>query len=176
MSSTILIAVDPGKKLEQHREFLNSWGSAPVIWGFICERYLQKEGHWWVSAGPERLKKLWAAWQSPEIPECVRAVHLWTMDRMYVERKDYQRMAEHIDAFLAICTGWNGVNHWPAISELLKSDPDIPAFGLWCTTVVNNPFSGAWDDEKEDYTPFDWSTAYSVYGEIDGLAAGKENV
>lgn len=48
MSSSILQAIWPGEKHEDFREFRNSWGTAPIVWGTFCTKYLGKEDSWWL--------------------------------------------------------------------------------------------------------------------------------
>jgi len=60
--------------------------------------------------------------------------------------------------------------HWPAIAQFLRDDPDYPAIGLWCTSVSDDPFEGEWNEEKQA-SPFDWSTAFEVYSELESLKA-----
>jgi hypothetical protein len=64
------------------------------------------------------------------------------------------------------------------VDDLLKfgSPPPCPAVGLWCTSVSPNPFANTWEEvEEEDgkfddvEVPFDWSTAYDLYAELDSF-------
>jgi len=93
-----------------------------------------------------------------------------------VYRKDFDRTAADIRAFVEdiALTDYQGVNHWPEIAALFESNPDVPAIGFCWTTVCEDPFNGKWNEEKEDYDPFDWSKAWDLYGYIDELLAVPE--
>lgn len=166
MSCTTIKAIWPGEKHENFRELSNGWGSAPVIWDALSQRYLGKQPYGY-SGGD--MQPLWDLWKDASVPESYRAVHLLTLDRMYVLRKDYARMAKDIRAFLAEFPVGVGANHWPAIAEFLESDADIPAMGLRCTSVSEDPFCGEWNEEKGEYDQPDWSTVYDLYAELDSL-------
>lgn len=42
------------------------------------------------------------------------------------------------------------VNHVPAVIELLRAGPEVPFFGMWGTSVSENPFD-PWDDDADDH-------------------------
>ncbi len=160
MSTTTILAVYPGDRVESLERCHNSWLSAPIIWERVCKKYLD------LAHVPlhdsQKLQRLWDAWQRPEIPEADRAVLLFTMERVFVKRIDFLRLAKDIRSI-----GLNG--HWPRIAELLMSEPEIPAIGLWCTSVSDNPFLGAYNGETDEYGPVDWSATADLYAELDAL-------
>lgn len=159
MSYTTVKAIWPGEKHEDLEELRNSHGSAPVIWGELCARYLGNKREWLFK--PDNL---WPLYKRQDVPKCMRAVLMMTFDRAYVERKDYAQAAADIDEFLRVAPQPSTrVNHWPRLAELFKSNPDIPAIGLRCTSVSEDPFQGEWNEDAEDYDPPDWSRCWSVY-------------
>lgn len=159
MSYTTIKAIWPGEKHEDLEEIRNSWGSAPLIWRALGKRYLGNESAW--GSGP---KSFWALYKHQDIPAALRAVLMMTFDRAYVERKDYARAASDIEEFLRIFPQPEGrANHWPRIAEIFRNDPDIPAIGLHCTSVSEDPFQGLWNEEREEYEQPDWSRCWSVY-------------
>lgn len=167
MSYTTVKAIWPGEKHEDLEELRNSHGSAPVIWGALSERYLGGRNQWLF-----KTDTLWPLYKREDVPACMRAVLMMTFDRAYVEKKDYAKAAADIEEFLRIAPQpENHVNHWPHLAELFKSDPDIPAIGLHCTSVSEDPFQGEWNEEKEDYDAPDWSRCWSVYD--DETMAGR---
>jgi hypothetical protein len=166
MSYTTIKAIDPGVKHWDIEELHNSHGSAPVIWDAICQKYLG-DSYAWLGRGAERL---WPLWKDCTIPKHQRAVLFMTYDRVYVVKADYKRAAEDIRAFLRdFPQNPNRVNHWPRMIELFESDPDIPAIGLYCTSVSEDPFDGPWNEEKEEHDQPDWSDCHSVYEQIDSI-------
>jgi len=161
MSYTTIKAIWPGEKHEDLQELRNGWGSGPVIWDAMCQKYL--------GARDGVIGKLWPLWKDQAIPEAHRAVLMMTYDRAYVTKKDYARAAADIRQFLQDFPPNDGrVNHWPALAALFETDPDIPAIGLHCTSVSEDPFQGPWNEEKEEYDPPDWEMCYDIYAEIDG--------
>lgn len=166
MSYTTVKAIWPGEKHVDLQTLRNSHGSAPVIWDFFGQRYLGLKPHSWLSV----TEKLWPLWKRQDIPEAYRAIFLLTFDRAYVIKKDYARMARDIRQFLQDHPGNpEYVNHWPMLAEFFESDPDYPAIGLHVNSVLDDPFSGPWNEEKEEYDQIDWTTAYDFYAELDGL-------
>lgn len=171
MSSSMLQAIWPGEKHEDVREFHNSWGTAPIVWDTFCVRYLQRNPHWWVISAGEKGSDLWDLWKRLDIPESHRAVLLFTLDNIYVKRADYRRFAAHLRAFLEDTTiSADRVNHWPLIAQFFEMEPDYPAVAIWCTSVVGDPWLGPYDEDKDEYGPFDWSKAYDLYAELDKVA------
>lgn len=172
MSCSTLQAIWPGEKHENIVEYRNSWGTAPIVWDAFCERHLKLEKHWWLLRGGTVPNPLWDAWKQEDIPESHRAVLLFTLDHIYVLKKDYRRFAKDLRQFLDdTLISANHVNHWPLIAQRFEMEPDYPAMSLWCTSVVDDPWNGPYNKEKDDYDPFDWSKAYDLYGEIDSLKA-----
>lgn len=172
MSYTTIKAIWPGERHEDLQELRNGHGSAPVIWGALCERYLGGNRNGWLF-NDELSNKLWSLWQRQDVPLCMRAVLMMTFDRFYVERKDYARAASDIDEFLRIAPPPPGhINHWPTIADLFRSNPDIPAVGFHCTSVSEDPFQGDLNEESGEYAQPDWSKCHSVYDE---LAKAEQN-
>lgn len=161
MSYTTIKAIWPGERVESVGELHNAWGSAPFIWDAICKRYL---GGNWISNS----EKLWPLWEDQKLPLHQRAVLAMTYDRMYLVRADYARASADIRRFLEDFTGAvDRANHWPAIAELLESNPDYPAIGFHMTSVADDPWRGPYDEEIDEYEPIDWSKAWSLYEYLD---------
>jgi hypothetical protein len=167
MSYTTIKALWPSEKHEDYKELGNSWGTAPVVWDALCEQYL--DGALW-STGIKEDFELWSLWKNKAVPIHHRAVLMMTFDRAYVTKKNYDRAAKDIMQFLSdFEIKRENVNHWPTIAALYKSKPDIPAIGLYCTSVSEDPFEGEWNEEKEEYDQTDWSACYDLYSKLDKL-------
>lgn len=167
MSSTIIKAIYPGERVEDIEELRNSWGSAPHVWDALFKRYVPQK-HEYDSWMTDRDGRLWKLWEREDVPRHQRAVLGMTFDRAYVLKKDYGRAAADIRQFLEDFPVASGhANHWPHIVALFESDPAFPAIGFQWTTVSDDTFQGAWNDEKEGYDPLDWSKCWSLYDEFD---------
>ena len=163
MSSTIIKALWPGEKQEDYCELRNSWGSGPVIWEWLAQRYLDYEP--WTSLS--KIEPIWKLAENENIPLHCRAVLMMTFDRAYVAREHYSRAAADIRRVLTDFPSPEGANHWPEIADLFQADPDIPAIGFRLTTVSDDCFWGEWDDDAEEHKPFDWDTAWEIYEELE---------
>lgn len=168
MSYTTIIHVYPNEKIECGEELPNSYGSAPVVWDALCQKYLGYPPYGWGMR--EDLKDLWNLWKDEKLPLHQRSVLMMTFDRAYVSKTDYKRAASDIRLFLRdFPEDETKVNHWNRIEEYFESNPDVPAIGFWCTSVSENPFHGSWNEEKEDYEPPDWNECCDIYKELDSL-------
>lgn len=167
MSYTTIIHVYPGEKIECGEELKNAWGSAPYIWDYLIKKYIDPEGNMMYE---KYTKVLWGMWKDSSVPIEARVVLMMTFDRAYITKENYSKAANAIRKFLEIHNNTNVVNHWPRIAEIFESNPDIPAIGLWCTSVSENPFNGGYDEEKEEYLLPNWDECYDIYkvlGEIE---------
>ena len=166
MSYTTIKAVYLNDRVEDLKRLRNSHGAAPIIWDAISQEYLNKA---YFLADD----KLWALWKAAYIPIHQRAVFLMTFDYAYVAKKDYKRASADIQKFLQDFLPLFGqVNHWKVITELFKSDPDIPAIGFQMTSVAKELW-GIDYDEDNNPLPLDWTKYWSVYDEIDSLGERK---
>lgn len=145
-------------------EFRNAWGMAPVVWDAMAQRHLGAPPH----GSMMIIERLWPLHEDPSIPLAARALLRMTFDHGYIAATDARRAIDDIAIFLHAYQAHispQSVNHWPAFAELLiaqREDPP-PAFGVHQTSVSENPWDGPYNAETEEYDPFDWSNAFSVY-------------
>jgi hypothetical protein len=166
MSYTTVLAIYPGERVAAIEELRNAWGSAPVIWDSIWDRFGEKR-HEYDSALMAG-ERLWRLFGDPRLSPSDAAVFAMTLDRAYVAKADYAQAAADIKTFMAK----NNVgSHWVRIADLFASDPDVPGIGFHMTSVAENPFRGDWSEDDEDYLPPDWSTVWSVYDELNKMKA-----
>lgn len=170
MSYTTVLGLTPkdtsSSAVYDIEELHNSHASAPVIWDAMCQKYLGTEPYGYMFS----IDQLWPIYKDLSIPEYRRAVLVMTYDRAYVSKENYKRAASDIRTWLEHFPPKEGyVNHWVRIAEIFESEPDCEAIGLHCTSVSENPFMGEWNEEKEEYDPIDWDTAFEIYEELDSL-------
>ena len=128
-------------KAVPHCEFQNGWGSAPPVWGWLCEKYLGGE-NWMISKG------LWALGKNPTVPAHMRFALLLTFDYGIVTPPDFQEAARLSRMVYADLRAWSPqhVNHWEKIAAVfealsVKKTPRLLGIGLGCTSV-----SDPWED------------------------------
>lgn len=160
MSYTTILAIYPGDHFEELEELRNAWHSAPLVWDVIWNAYGTKLHEYDSSmmAG----ERLWALYKDPRLSDAERAVFAMTFDRAFVAKEHFQRAADDVAVFMA---AHNVGGHWVRLRDIYLSNPDVPAIGLHCTSVAENPFQGAWNEDAEDYDPIDWSMTWSIYDE-----------
>lgn len=164
MSTTTIKAIYPGEKAGDIEELGNAWGSAPVIWDALGKKYVPGYSMFNQSA----VQQLWGLAKDTSIPDHIRAALAMTFDRTYVVKADFARAAADLRKFIDEFPADPGrVNHWPRIAEIFDSDPDVPAIGFYMTSVSEDPFIGDYDEDLDDYKPFDWSRAWSMYEWLD---------
>lgn len=153
MSYTTIKAVYYKDRIEDIRTLSNSWLSAPIVWNYLCEKYLTP--NCWIF--PDKSQPLWDLWNKPEIPVHQRAVLLMTFDRFIIKKSDYKIAALDIRLFLEDLQ--TNAGYWPEIAELFYSGPDYPAIGFRWTSCAGNPFL---DDEDK----IRWDDIRDVYDEL----------
>jgi hypothetical protein len=161
MSHTSVMAILKNGETEEIEELRNSWGSAPVIWGAMCKKYLGNEVNYL-----KQDTKLWDLYKDPTISKRIRVVLLLTFDNFYVEKKDFKRMAEDIEFFMQNMDTGDGVNHWKDIATIFRGDPHVVGIGFSWTSVCDNPFV-KWDYENDKQIPINLDDFESVYAEME---------
>lgn len=75
MSYTTIKALWPGEKHEDLKELRNSWGSAPIIWDTMCQKYCGTKPLAYMDGA---LDCLWPRWKDLSIPKHHRSVLMMT--------------------------------------------------------------------------------------------------
>lgn len=74
-----------------------------------------------------------------------------TFDTGVIPFQMFQLEADNLEEFEQRLPAPEGhANHIPAVIELLRTNPECPLFGVYGTSVSENPFD-PWDEEKDDY-------------------------
>jgi hypothetical protein len=145
VSRTTALAVAPDQRPAVLAEFQNAHGWSPSIWS----RLIRHRGHgdnWW-SSDYWRLNRLWA--QIEELPEWQQDALVLTFDTGVIPCQAFKEAADNLDEFDRRLPAPDGhVNHVPAMAELLRTPIEAPLFGVWGTSVSENPFD-PWDEEND---------------------------
>lgn len=168
MSYTTLLSINLEKRTcEYIKEYSNSHGSAPVVWGVFCEKYLNQSKYYWLhNKGDE----LWKLYKDNSIPIEYRAVLMMAFDTAIIVKSDFMRAVNDIRKFCHdFLIDYVGENHWPTIAndiESLADDSKILSIGIHQTSVTDNPFN-VWREETEDYILSD--EIYNLYEGLDNI-------
>ena len=148
MSRTTALAVVPNRRPRELVEFYNSSGWSPSIWRRLIKENYNFDGYLF-SDDNDHLDKLWRTIE--DLPEWQQAPLVLTFDVGVIPFQAFQWAAEMLDEFDSRLPAPEGhVNHVPAMAELLRSGPETPLFGVYGTSVSENPFD-PWDQDKDDY-------------------------
>jgi hypothetical protein len=144
VSYTTALAVTPARRPMVLAEFRNAHGWAPSIWRrlLICHGH---DEHWMTNdAGLNQL------WQTIEtLPEWQQAPLVLTFDTGVIPFQAFEWAATQLDEFDGrLPSPDNHVNHVPAMADLLRSSIEAPLFGVYGTSVSENPFD-PWDYEAD---------------------------
>lgn len=123
-------------------EFRNGWGSAPILWGFLNQKYLGKDRY--SMFGDQ--KDLWALVRDDRVPRCLRIAHAFTFDRSVCPPDRIAELADACDETAKIVAYEQHVNHWADFATTLramKCKARQIGVGLSCTSV-----SDPWIDFK----------------------------
>lgn len=150
-----------GKKVRHWSEHRNGWGSAPVVWDYLANKYLTPT----VSGSFGREKEVWKLGRSDGLSDAELAALFFTFDWAYAPKNSLGQIADWFNEFSALVasTQYAGVNHWDAFAEELRnvdrSKKDYRLFGVCvaCTSVSDmwayatpDNFASAWPISKED--------------------------
>lgn len=140
MSRTTALGVTPDRRPVHLAELHNGHGWSPRIWRSLI-------GPRWWDDGPA-LDKLWQSIES--LPEWQQAAVVLTFDTGVIPFQAFEWAAEQLEEFDRRLPAPEGhVNHVPAMVELLRQGHEVPLFGVYGTSVSDNPFD-PWDSEADE--------------------------
>lgn len=142
-----------GTKATHIAEFRNGWGSAPVVWGYLCEKYLGGTRTSWGINTP--LEKLWALSADERVPRCLRLTLGFTYDWAVCPPKKAGELADALEEAGKLCDRPGYVNHWQAIANELrnhKARARQVGIGISCTSV--NDIWIDWKGKKKPWNVF----------------------
>ncbi len=157
MSRTTVKIIESDGTFKDIAELQNSWGSAAFVWSALSEKYFGKEIIFGLERDPQRL---WNLVNDERLSLAERIVHASTFDHAIVEYEHFADAAKLFREFSREHATVDSENHMPAIADLLDEWKDKPCIGMCFqqTSVSEDPWHGAWNEEKEDYEPYDIHT------------------
>lgn len=139
MSSTTALGITPDRRPVTLAEFRNAYGWSPSIWGRLLKAVHGFDGSWFHGQGEVYLHQLWQEIET--LPEWQQIPLILTFDTGIVPWQEYGRAAAMLDEFdTRLPAPSNHANHVPVMADLLRSGPEAPAFGVYGTSVSDNPF------------------------------------
>jgi hypothetical protein len=146
MSTMTALAVTPNRRPIELAEFRNARGWSPSIWRRLIAHH-GWDGDLYLFDNPA-LERLWQAVE--ELPAWEQAPLVLTFDTGVIPHPAFGWAAEQLDEFESRLPAPDGhVNHVPAIADLLRAGPEAPLFGVYGTSVSDNPFD-PWDEEADE--------------------------
>lgn len=145
MSYSTALGITPNQRPITLAELRNGHGWSPSIW----QRLLVHHGcsDRWMNNDAA----LDALWQSVEtLPEWQQAPLVLTFDTGVIPWQAFGWAVDQLEEFeRRLPERPEYVNHVPAVIELLRAGPEVPLFGMWGTSVSENPFD-PWDEVADD--------------------------
>lgn len=132
MSTSDLYAVF--RKSTRHlSEYRNGWGSAPILWDYLCRTYLGRET--WSFMGEN--KDLWQLASDQRVPLDLRLAHAFTFDGTFCPRSRAKELGASLQRAGRKVAVTDRVNHWFDIGADLLANGMARAqgFALSCTSV-----------------------------------------
>jgi len=128
-------------------EFRNGWGTAPALWGHLCENILHIDSSSWITGGEDQ-RKLWDLAIDPNVSKEFRLVHAFTFDRAICPLERREELALECESVYRqiVLKHPNHINHWNSIAvalKVIKPPKKAKGIGLSCTSV-----SDPWIDWK----------------------------
>lgn len=123
-------------------EYKNSHGTAPAVWDFLSNRFLNKKNYHHI----EDINDLWKISRRDDVPEALRQVMKMTYDNAIILNEDIPQAVKDIEVYLKeIPLPSQYINHWAQIAEDLAyygATGKYVGFGFCMTTIGETPFEG----------------------------------
>ncbi len=139
--------------MAEHTEYGNAWRGAAFIWQSLIRKYTEPEillgSPIWDSLGkandlftPDLLRKM---------NHQERLVTYVTSDGAIVNRRDFDEVANALEAFAEWNVGRSHLPEWAA--DIRALGDDVQWIGWYHTSVACNPWRN-FDDEADEYRPY----------------------
>jgi hypothetical protein len=149
-----------GKSARHWSEHRNGWGSAPLCWDYLGEKYIP-------GYNPLRWSEVWPLNADDRLSQAEKVALLFTLDDAYVPLRDVPQVADWFTEFADLTEAdpkfSNRANHWRAFAESLRraasvKDKRLRGVCVSCTSV-NDTWSMRRPDDFEKAWPITCDTA-----------------
>lgn len=156
-----------GKSTRHWSEHRNGWGSAPLCWDYIGEKYIP-------DYNPLRWSDVWKLNADMKLSEAERTALLFTLDDAYVPVSHLSwaadRFEEFADATEACPSMANRANHWRAFAESLRSAMSVKDKRLRGVCVSCTSVNDTWTYRRPD----DFAKVWPIISDNDGSPEGRD--
>lgn len=181
MSACAIIGFKDGAAVARE-ECQNSWGGAARIWTALFDKYCKKPDipyDSWLTrgmlGGGEDTDELWKLAYNTDLPRFERAVLASTFDYATIRQENFYQFANDLLRFDKEYPLAEGVsNHLPYWGEYIVKH-EHEAVGFHGTTVTECLWN-VWDEETDDYIPYDLRTGDKHFEVYDFLNDNTEPV
>lgn len=156
-----------GKSARHWSEHRNGWGSAPLCWDYIGEKYIP-------AYNGLRWAEVWPLNASERLSQAERVALLFTLDDAYVPVADLawaaDRFAEFADLTEADPKMAGRANHWRAFAESLRRAMSVKDKRLRGVCVSCTSVNDTWAMRR----PEDFAKAWPITSDSDGNPKGGD--
>lgn len=166
MSYTEIVAFKNGKACDV-KEIQNAWRGAMSVWMLMDESHLPPYYASWDPAkkvsrasammDPNAMKQVWELANNENVPIDERLVMGTTFDKALVKRENLTRLIEAFKNFDKTYPDKSSMLEQSEILESFLEDEEIDVVGWNQTSVSENPWF-TWNEDKEEYVPYDINT------------------
>ena len=148
MSSSTALGITPDRRPVDLAEFRNGHGWSPSIWTRLVRHNGFGDDYMSWGPGPDPVDELWKV--TEELPEWQQAALVLTFDTGVIPFQAFDWAVDGLREFESkLPANPLHVNHVPAMADLIATHPEVPMFGVWGTSVSENPFD-PWDHDADD--------------------------
>lgn len=160
MSYSTLYLINTDYEFDCNEEFHNGWGSSPIVWDLLCERYRDKiipveDGGFVLFA------KLWQGlikqYKELELTWWEYNSLIWANTATVHKREDFEILAQSLREFQKGVSP-DRVSHLLDVAKILEEHKDNPLILGMCyyaTSVADNPWIDPETQELYKFTPED---------------------
>lgn len=144
-----------GKSTSHLAEFRNGWGSAPVIWDHLGEKYVPERPTYSFDGG--HLRKVWALAGDDRLASHEKICLMITFDKAYIPLANLTEAADACARMGAETSHMPGVNHWIGIGDELRKAAK-QHFSRHARGIVLSPtsVSDCWGFPSNDWLKNAW--------------------
>ncbi len=170
MSYTEIVGFDKSGNAYAQADIKNAFRGAVAIWEIMGKKYCGHGASMW---NINEMKEIWNLSDDKKVPIEERIVMFSTLDNCLVKKENFERL---INAFRTF-GGETSLKEQADVLEEMLAGEDCIAVGWNQTSVSKNKWLsfGGYDEEKEEYIPYNCISGTEHYWLFDELEKEEEN-